>query len=1263
VSRAFATTIVLTLAAAASAQAQTINTYTQSQTGPNNLVYGLPVPLPIESLTPVDGFRSYASLDARLQGLALASDDLSAHDVGRTHAGRTVWAYVASDADGVDVEGRPEAAFFINAATHAREWAAPEVSTGTIERLVAGASDGGLFRYLLDNTRAVIIPVQNIDGFLQTQRYPTQAIIGGDPDSPTWPRDGRMRRKNMPNVDEVLTTFGDRLGGIDLNRNHAPFWATSSGQGSSANPNSLIYHGAAPHSEPENLAIERAAELGPASRMRLGIDIHSFSRLFYTANTARAQLNNIQAALVQKLRLHHLSLSGKNYNDVPDPPNQGIGTASEYFGYTWLVPAWTLELEPQNSPVEYGGLNVNHGGFILPASEARRVRESWAETHAIAFYIMSGPPHLARVRYVDTTNGALALEYRWKYGPSGERARLPVVEGQLQAGRRYRIELSFNKPMRYRNAGGQMVAMPGSSLQPAAPTAALLRDAQRIALDTATGTWVDDASRWLRYRDDTFAFEFVAPAEIGEYRLEVSTSDFAGAQLDSNPQTPADWIAGTWGRYEGATGTEGVSGGPDATQRLQVASQSSSQIELLPGPMVAGEGDVLLLQARRVGSAQGRVAIEIAPLCDNPLGCVPPAPSPPTELAAWENGESGTKQIRFPVSDDRDVQGEREALATFSEVIDGTSVRSYFLPFRILDNDTVDAKVERALSTAKFLSAWAAAAPTAEGVGEIVLDAGVEVSAMQELPSGNRGLPVVRGDLRIRGNSAKLTFSGQQRSTPLIEIAAGGRLLLDSVVISNDVPVSNLPALQNDGELQLSRTVLLGGSQAGIVSPVVRSAGRFDATRTAFRSSNDVDSTLLQLVSGVARVEASTIGETLGYVDIDGGSLAFQGSTMTRSSSPVTMFGGPGAPLAATFGHALLQRNFPSQIISPPILENCGAAAASLGFNIEDRTRCAFASTGDRSGVLLQMMEFDEYLGGYAPVGAAVDTGASSENAAATGCGPVDQRGAPRPQTLTPGTTPRCDIGAIELGVNPYRGPWGAERSGHGVDIQTTGNQLFLVWYTYADDGQPTAYSAIAPLTGKHWESDLRLTSRNPQSGVITTVNVGRVTLDFDSDIDARLGWRFDARGITGSERVRPLRVDSGVPRFETTGLWSAPGDGGYGINIARIGRTTGATVYYYDAQGVQRWALGVSNDADATEFQMTSFTGFCPDCDAATNPVVGRPAGTALVHFLTPQRARADLQLVYPGAVGGTWNRMATMFVPLNDPVDNTAAHALLDP
>ena len=136
-------TMAVALCLSTAAGAQQIRTFTETFSVPNALVYGLPVPLPIDSLTPVDGFRSYAALEARLQALALESDDLAAHDIGRSSANRVQWAYVAGGEDGVDVEGRPEAAFFVNATTHAREWAAPEVATGTLERLLAGADDRG----------------------------------------------------------------------------------------------------------------------------------------------------------------------------------------------------------------------------------------------------------------------------------------------------------------------------------------------------------------------------------------------------------------------------------------------------------------------------------------------------------------------------------------------------------------------------------------------------------------------------------------------------------------------------------------------------------------------------------------------------------------------------------------------------------------------------------------------------------------------------------------------------------------------------------------------------------------------------------------------------------------------------------------------------------------------------------------------------------------------------------------------------------------
>src|SRR5262245_1675211 len=66
---------------------------------------GYPVPLPVDSQTAVDGFRSYASLHARLQDLALGSGDIERRTLGQTRAGRDIHAYVLGDNDDVTAEG------------------------------------------------------------------------------------------------------------------------------------------------------------------------------------------------------------------------------------------------------------------------------------------------------------------------------------------------------------------------------------------------------------------------------------------------------------------------------------------------------------------------------------------------------------------------------------------------------------------------------------------------------------------------------------------------------------------------------------------------------------------------------------------------------------------------------------------------------------------------------------------------------------------------------------------------------------------------------------------------------------------------------------------------------------------------------------------------------------------------------------------------------------------------------------------------------
>ena len=1225
----FAATLVTT-----AASAQQLRTYTQSETGPQFLTYGLPVPIPIDSLTPVDGFRTHAGVQARLQDLALHSADLAAHDVGRTLADRTIWAYVASDEDASDVEGRPEAAFFINASTHAREWAAPEVSTGTLEHLMAGAGDGGIVRYLLDNTRVVVIPVHNIDGVLQTHRFPTDVLVGQDPDFPAdWPRDGRMRRKNMRGVDEVLSTTGDHLLGIDLNRNHPPFWATSTS--SSGNQNSLVFHGAGPHSEPENQALLAAARLAPESRIRLGIDVHTFGKVYFSSNTARTRLNTIQRTLITRMINHHEAVANTRYTDVLDPPNRGIGAAAEYFAYQWLVPAWTLELEPGESAAEYGGTAVTHGGFILPANQARRVREGWAQTHLIAFYQMSGPPHLARVRYLDAQTGAVALQMRWRYdATSGLRERVADVPGTLVPGRRYRAELAFSKPMRWRDAQGNIASLPGLPQAPAAVSATLVQGAARTALDTSGGSWITDPSRVLRYRDDTFAFEFDAPAATGDFTLEVATSDFTSMSLDADPASPVDWSQGAWSEYENSQGLDGDFGGADRSFALSVAA--SPLLVVRPAPALAGEGDAFDIDVQLPAPAAQVLGLALA------RGTQFEA------LTNWTAGTSDRRTVRIHLEDDVLAQGDRDvSLALHLLGSNGTSLGvAATLTLRVLDNDSEALAVIRGLRVpnGSFEGAPSGAARA------VVLDR--RDYHGPTVPEFVCTTLDYFGPLRVYGNGATLRPGGSGCGVSVRYDGTGGEMEFQDVTFAavGEPFVAEPPLLLAEtlltghGDLRLQRTRFdarfdqgngIGSADSAMLDArdgrIRIAQGRFENRRASAARAG------LRFRNATVEMDGSYVREVDGQalIEVEGGSIALRSTTLDAPGAATRALV-LSAGASASWRGSLVQ----GSDVSPALCEG-STDSVSQGFNLFADASCAAVAASD--GVMRVPLSFDAADERYDVPAVARDTGGAE-------CG-LDTRGAPRPQSAA------CDAGAFEHGINPYRGIWSPARSGHGVDIQTVGNRLFLAWYTYEDDGEPTAYQAVAPFTGLHWEARLQQSSRNPQTGALMVSDVGRVTIDFADDTHATLGWRFDARGIDGSEAITAALFAPDDPRFEVTGLWYPPADSGHGATISRRGAVTAIGVYYYDAQGNVRWALGTGSDADAQEFAMTSFRGFCPDCSAAQNPVTGTPAGTALVHFHTPVQARVDLQLTYPGAAGGTWNRAGARFVPLNDPVDNTDA------
>ncbi|MGA9572321.1 MAG: M14 family zinc carboxypeptidase [Lysobacterales bacterium] len=590
------------------------------------IALGYPVPIPVDTPEPFDGFRTYAGLHMRHQDLAASTPWVHPQAVGLTHHGRTVWAYRLGDDDLLTVDGLPEAATLTNGGIHAREWQTPEVVTGILELIATHEPDHHLYDYLRDNVNMIVIPSLNIDGFIQTQKYPALNYLKTDLDDPDFsPRDGRMRRKNMLNADEDLFTTYDHLNGVDLNRNNAPFWATNLNR-SSSDPQSLVHHGAAPASEPEIQALDAAGQLGPIERLRAYTDVHSFGINSYWLRTNYSRLARETERIQRVFSNHHLAFpAGKRYvfsTFSQTPYLQGIGTTDEYFTYNYHIPAWGLEVEPGiNGGTDYGGTGENgHDGFILPESEIRRVREQLAQSFAAVFYRQAGPPSIHALRLIDSANGAVVFESEWDTLDNQARSLYRNQLQPLQFNHSYDAWVSFDKPMRWRE-DGQVTPLQGQSASTLDLQAEVLISGSPMTTNMESATWLDQPGGtpdgYMNYRDDALKMSFMFPADennltlvtgLQDATLALQTTDMTGINTDANPATVPDWEDGVWKRYENSSGSEGDAGGTDATISFQVTNQPVPPPFLLePGitsawydPAHSGEGFLLEMLANNV---------------------------------------------------------------------------------------------------------------------------------------------------------------------------------------------------------------------------------------------------------------------------------------------------------------------------------------------------------------------------------------------------------------------------------------------------------------------------------------------------------------------------------------------------------------------------------------------------------------------------------------------------------------------------------------
>jgi hypothetical protein len=384
----------------------------------------------------------------------------------------------------------------------------------------------------------------------------------------------------MLNVDEILSTQNDHLLGVDLNRNNAPYWATSSA--SSPLDRSLVYHGNFVHSEPETLARIAASDLVDADQVRIYTDVHSYTQVHLSVATNNISRNSLQFQLLQDFSRFHASLpDGKNYLNRVSGANQGIGSTDEYFATTFEVPSWTLEVEPTiNASVDYGGFGNNSGdGFILPESEISRVREQLAQAFMVVWYGQAGPPSITQLKILEKETEIVVYDASWDIQTDGSREMYENIIEQTLPAEQYSIIVRFDKPMRYRDDNDQVKPLPGQNALLLNPSIS----SDQIGVNPSSRSWINDKSDSLQsykfYKDDTFMADFTVAADTitiegSRLNLSIAANDMVGQNLDADPSTAVTWVNGSWQNYENTIGTSSITGGIDNQFSIPV-SQSS----------------------------------------------------------------------------------------------------------------------------------------------------------------------------------------------------------------------------------------------------------------------------------------------------------------------------------------------------------------------------------------------------------------------------------------------------------------------------------------------------------------------------------------------------------------------------------------------------------------------------------------------------------------------------------------------------------------
>jgi hypothetical protein len=218
-------------------------------------------------------YRAYEDFGTEIKGIAEKFPAIAKRIElpGKSFQGRVIEGLEISERVNEPEDGRP--VFLVVGVHHAREWPSAEINMEWAHYLVNGYGSDPRITAILKNSRVIVVPIINPDGFVSTKNAAFDPAADPEYTAAAASGTGGYRRKNCNGQVPDPATPCEVQHGIDPNRNYGAGWG---GPGAAATPESQTYRGSGPFSEPETKALQA---LGQVRQITTMITIHNVAAL------------------------------------------------------------------------------------------------------------------------------------------------------------------------------------------------------------------------------------------------------------------------------------------------------------------------------------------------------------------------------------------------------------------------------------------------------------------------------------------------------------------------------------------------------------------------------------------------------------------------------------------------------------------------------------------------------------------------------------------------------------------------------------------------------------------------------------------------------------------------------------------------------------------------------------------------------------------------------------------------------------------------